>query len=217
VWSNEQARGYARELKLPKSHFRVVPYKTNYSKASDNQCQSVGDYVFSGGNSERDYRTLFEAAQGLPIPFIVSTADSRATRDLTIPPNVTVIQAHEPHYRRVMSGARFVVVPLTKNRMRGAGEQSFLSAMWCGRPVICADDVSAPEYITNWVDGVVVPPCDPLALREAINTLWRERHIAEALGSAGRAKARALYTHEAFGKRMLEVTCFDRQLPSPES
>ncbi len=32
----------------------------------------VGDYVFSGGHSERDDKTLFDAVRGLSIPVIVS-------------------------------------------------------------------------------------------------------------------------------------------------
>jgi len=214
VWSREQARRYACALELPQSHFVVVPYKANHSKYVGEQTFDFGNYIFSGGNSERDYGTLFEAVRGLTIPFVVSTTTRESTRGLSIPENVVLVGAEEPHFRRLMAAARIVVVPLTTGRLRGAGEASFLNAMWHGRPVICGDDVSAPEYIDNWSDGVVVPPGDPVTLRKAITTLWQDRRTAEALGRAGCIKVKSLYTHEAFWKRMIEVACWNNT-PSP--
>jgi rhamnosyl/mannosyltransferase len=109
-----------------------------------------------------------------------------------------------------MAAARLVVIPLTAGRLRGAGEASFLNAMWHGRPVICGDDVSAPEYIDNWSTGVVVPPGDPVSLRNAITTLWEDRQTAEALGRAGYLKVRSSYTHQAFWSRMGEIAYADK-------
>jgi len=205
--SREMGERYSRELELPAEHFVMIPYKSNHSLLPSEAPLFLGDYVFSGGNSERDYRTLFQAVEGLEIPVLVSTTDPAWTRGGQIPRNVVLIQAQEPHYRRLMAAARLVVVPLTANRLRGAGEASFLNAMWHGRPVICADDVSAPEYIENGVDGIVVPPADPSVLRDAILMVWGDREKAEALGRAGRAKVESGHTHDLYCERMVKLGC----------
>src|SRR5207237_6434271 len=54
------------------STFVFIPYKANHSKKSPIETR-IGDYVFAGGNSSRDYDTLFRAIKGTGIPLIVST------------------------------------------------------------------------------------------------------------------------------------------------
>lgn len=207
VYSRRTAENYCREFQLPADNIVVVPYKANHSKYEPERPLMRGDYVFSGGNSDRDYRTLLQAVEGLEIPLVVSTTLRGLTRGLSTPPNVILIRAEEPHFRRLMAAARLVVVPLTAGRLRLAGVASFLNAMWHGRPVICADDVAASEYIESGIDGIVVGPGDVAALRDAIRNLWEDRPKAEAMGQAAQAKVRTAYTHDLFCERMLKLAC----------
>ena len=204
VWSREQGDRYARALGDRRGRYLTVPYKANHSRGAS-RTLPPGDYVFSGGNSQRDYRTLFAAVDGLDIPVVVSSTDPRATRDLVVPPNVDLVEEGEPRYRELMAGARIVVVPLSGGRLRGAGEATFLNAMWHGRPVVCADDVSAPEYVEDGVDGRVVPPGDAGALRAALVSLWEDPARAGAMGRAGRTKVEAGYTHRHYVERVLKL------------
>jgi glycosyltransferase involved in cell wall biosynthesis len=211
VYSRRTAENYCREFQLPQEIFRVIPYKANHSKYEPEKPVMRGDYVFSGGNSDRDYRTLFQAVEGLEIPVVVSATVPFVTQGLSIPKNVILVAAEEPHFRRLMAAARLVVVPLTAGRLRLAGVASFLNAMWHGRPVICADDVAAPEYVSKGVDGVVVSPGDAAALRLAICNLWGHREKAEAMGEAARTKVKSAYTHDLFCERMLKLACLVSQ------
>ena len=64
--------------------------------------------------------------------------------------------------------------------------QTLLEGMACGIPAICTDVASMPEIVEHGVTGFVVPPNDPLALREKL--AWLRDHPAEAtrMGEAGR-------------------------------
>jgi glycosyltransferase involved in cell wall biosynthesis len=165
----------------------------------------VGDYIFSGGDSERDYATLFKAVDGLPIPVVVSTSKASVLKGLSIPENVIVVRAMEPAFERLMAGSRIVVVPINKTIVRGAGEGTFINAMWHGRPLIAADNVAASDYIEDGTDGFVVPAGDAEALRHRIIQLWNDRDFAERMAEAGRQKVTDFYTHKQFKQRMVKL------------
>ena len=63
VYSRRLKDIQAKYLCLPKSKFVFLPYKANHSKEPP-LWMPIGSYAFSGGNSSRDYRTLFEAVRG---------------------------------------------------------------------------------------------------------------------------------------------------------
>ena len=177
------------------------PYKSNHSKFPPITLQ-FGDYVFSGGNSRRDYRTLFEAVRNTDIPVIVSATNPNVYDHLDIPENVILIAAREPAFSRLMAASRFVVIPVLPNLVRGAGEASVCDAMWHGRPVICADNISAFEYIEEGVTGFVTPPGDAARLRERIVELWNHPEKTTEMGHAAYQAVTTCYTHAHFVRRL---------------
>jgi hypothetical protein len=205
TWSRKQIDHYSAEFGVPREKFLFLPYKANHSAERGQPRRQLGDYLFSGGNSERDYTTLFEAVRGTGIPVIVSRTAPSLTAGLDIPENVIVLEAREPSFKQLMAGARGFVVCLRKDILRGAGEASFLNAMWHARPTIVADDVSAMDYIEDGIDGFVVPAGDVAALRSRILDVWNDPERAAALGRAGFEKVRRLYTHEHWKDRILKL------------
>lgn len=67
--------------------------------------------------------------------------------------------------------------------------QAPLEAMACGVPVILSDTVGAADLVRSGQNGYVVPPFDPEALAEAIERLYRDSALADALGLAAAAEA----------------------------
>lgn len=205
VWSDYQARHAEQLLGTSGPVFVKVPYKANHSQQPREPALPVGDYVFSGGNTERDYRTLFAAVEGLSLRVIVSCTDASVLQGLRVPANVIVVAAREPHFRRLMAGARLVVLCIKPGLLRGAGEATFLNAMWHGRPVLVADDGSAREYLEDGVTGCVVPAEDVEGLRQRIIELWQDDERCEGIGAAGRRLVEEEYTGRHWRERMMQL------------
>jgi glycosyltransferase involved in cell wall biosynthesis len=201
VFSRRQVETYARHFGLPARRFFFIPYKANYSKEPPLDAPP-GDYVFSGGNSARDYRTFFEAVRGTGIPCVVSSTAPETLRGLDVPSNVRVVAAREPEFGRLMAGSRFVVMTLTGGRVRGYGEQTVCNGLWHGRPVIAADDVSAADYIEEGRTGHVLAPGDVEGLRERIAGLWADPERCAQMGRRAAEAVRASFTHAHFVARM---------------
>lgn len=201
VWSHPQIENYHRIFGVPRDRFVFLPYKANHSK-SEALPMRVGDYLFSGGNSERDYKTLFEAVRGLSIPVIVSTTDPALIHGLTVPENVILVSAQKRAFERLMAGSQIVALCLKEGIIRGSGEATFLNAMWHGKPVVVADTISAPDYISDGVDGFLVPPASAEQVRRRILELWKDPALAARMGEAARGKVASRYTHGQFKARM---------------
>jgi glycosyltransferase involved in cell wall biosynthesis len=83
--------------------------------------------------------------------------------------------------------------------------QTLLEGMACGAPVICTDVASMPEIVDNGLNGFIVPPNDPAALRQAIR--WLADHPARAseMGRAGRRRVLEKFTWPQVVRRCLSI------------
>ncbi len=101
MWSKDQVGTHARFLGLPEERFVFVPFKANHSKSPHYDLPTC-DFIFSGGNSKRDYKCLVEAVRGTGIPVIISATDPGVRRQIENLPNVIVLGARSrplPNYR----------------------------------------------------------------------------------------------------------------------
>ena len=64
-----------------------------------------------------------------------------------------------------------------------------LEAMACGTAVVASRVGGIPEVVADGQTGLLVPPGDPAALADAVNTLVRDQSMAAAMGRRGRERA----------------------------
>ncbi len=69
---------------------------------------------------------------------------------------------------------------------------AFLEAAAHGRPVVAGSVGGATDAVIDGVTGLLVDPCDQLAVAEAITRLLLDPGLAERLGRAGRERAESL-------------------------
>src|SRR5207237_7413649 len=72
-----------------------------------------------------------------------------------------------------------------------------LEAMAHGRAVVATDVGGLRDLVVDGETGIVVPPRDPAALREALATLLADRELRHELGAAGRDRARDRFSWDA--------------------
>ncbi len=128
-----------------------------------------------------------------PDPVLVVAGDGRdraAVRDLPADVRARVVMlgavAHRdlPPYH---AACEVFCAPAT-------GRESFgivlVEAMAAGLPVVASDIPGYREVARDGVEGILVPPRDPVALAGALDRVLGDADLAAALGEAGRDRAR---------------------------
>jgi len=186
VYARHQIEAYASAFGIPQDKFVFIhSHSTLYGAAYPS---AAGDYIFSGGYTNRDYATFFEAVRGLPYRVVVCVG-SKSRLGSRIPTNVEVFEnLREDAFNSLMAGSAFVVVPLRGGVLEAGGRQVFQNAMTMGKAVIVTD-ASATDYITNGVTGLLVPPDGPRQLREAVIALASNPTLAQQLGYAAQSSS----------------------------
>jgi glycosyltransferase involved in cell wall biosynthesis len=137
-------------------------------------------------SEEKGVRDLAAAARGLPL---VVVGDGPLRNEL---PGALGFVPHEElgaYYAR----AAAVVVP---SRREGYG-MTAREAMAYGRPVVATSVGGLAEAVEDGVTGLLVPPGEPVALREALERVLADGELRERLGTAARDRVRAVCSREA--------------------
>lgn len=83
---------------------------------------------------------------------------------------------------------------------------SLLEGAMYGKPMISSEIGTGTSYINIHNEtGLVVPPSDPLAFREAMRTLWDNPVQAAAMGVKAEARYRQLFTADEMGRQWDEL------------
>lgn len=146
------------------------------------------DVLAVGDNYSRDFHTLLEACRELDCSITLKTR-----KKLTIPSDmerrVTIIRDRisDVELRELYAAARIVCLPLVPTENPG-GISTLLEAMAMGKPIVASEHGTVRDHLLHGREGLVVPPRDAGAMREAIATLLREPALAHSLGVAARRR-----------------------------
>jgi glycosyltransferase involved in cell wall biosynthesis len=94
--------------------------------------------------------------------------------------------------------------------LREAQGISILEAMARRKPVVASAVGGIPEVLTNGLDGLLVPPADPVALAEACIRLACSPELRTRMGGAGRATVEARFSLDAMVRQIEEI--YDEEL-----
>jgi len=144
-------------------------------------------YVFSGGNSLRDYDTLLGAVDGLDICTVIASSNSHVFDNS----KVEFKYFNQKDYFKAMAASAIVVVPLIETERRSVGQQTYLNAMALGKLTIISDVIGVRDYVEADSQALLVPPNDVNALRDRITWALDLRNSVQvdAIARSGRVLA----------------------------
>jgi glycosyltransferase involved in cell wall biosynthesis len=177
-------------LGVPRSCVRFVPLGV---KAASVWRPPTGDHLLAFGRSARDWTTLARAARGLQQQVHVVGPNLSVSRDGS-PLNV-LPQVDRQRLLALIEEARAVVIPLAATE-RVAGQLAVLDAMAVGRAVVATRTPGTEDYVSEQT-GLLVPPADEGALREALLRVL-EPAVAETMGRAAHEAASGPFSLERF-------------------
>lgn len=78
-------------------------------------------------------------------------------------------------------------------------------AMACGVPVVASRAGAIPEVVKNGETGLLVNPCDPVALADGIETLARDKPLRQKMSQEAISRVRANFTLEQSVEETLAI------------
>jgi glycosyltransferase involved in cell wall biosynthesis len=103
-----------------------------------------------------------------------------------------------------MERAAAVILPLERTSSPAA-EATLISAMCYGKPVIITKTITTEEYITDGLDGLLVPWKNPDAILDAINFLFSNPEKAAEIGRRARQTVLTTHTMERYSKKIVDI------------
>jgi glycosyltransferase involved in cell wall biosynthesis len=179
--STEEEAIYSRMFHIPRERVLFLPL-AQALPSSDSQGFCSKDYIFSFGNSDRDFDTLIRAVADMNIPLVILS--QRYQPSFPLPQQVRLLREFIPESEliRWIAESRMVVIPLFDYRV-SAGQVSLLLAMSLKRPVIVSRNMATIEYAVHDVTARFYDPGDVSDLQDQIDYLWNNRFQAEEIAA----------------------------------
>ncbi len=203
-------RDHMIRLGADPSRVRVVPLGIdNVFYAPQPRIAKRPGFIMSVGESRtRDYVTLMQAVDGLPVELLMAASGSWYAREKDrieysgVPANVTVVRHLPPvELRNYYAQANFVVLPVVPS-VASFGGTAALEAYSMGIPVIANRSPGLMDYVIDGETGILVEPGDKAALREAIEYLITNPDEARRMGRNARLAV----------ERELNMDCYVQRL-----
>jgi len=202
VSSFEEITSYADRLHISKDKMRTVLFHTNI--VEPRLVKGDGRYILAAGKAGRDYAVLAEAVRDIDVEVII-ISDEASIAGIAFPKNVRVMRdVPYDRYLQVLYKCQIVVVPLFR-LVSSTGQVAILEAMGLGKPVIATATTGTIDYIESGRTGVLVPPGDADALKDAISALLRDHQLQDNIARRALEKVKRSHTFEAYTTQILDL------------
>jgi len=198
VYSRQEAEGWANARLLPipadGDFGAVVPYEDGAS------------YIFSGGGTLRDFRSLIEAVAGLDVRLnLVTFSPETLDGGGDLPENCRVLwRMPLERFLSIMAGSLFVVVPLRAGAITG-GHTTIAQALCLGKAVVTTRGVGVEDYVRDGEEGLLVDAGDVAGYRGAVQTLLDDEELRRSCERRARGRAPEL-SYASFARK-IEALC----------
>jgi glycosyltransferase involved in cell wall biosynthesis len=183
--SRSEGEYYIKAFGWPRHKMGYAPLHTDPGFL-DREPVDEEHMTVSAGRTFRDYKTLLEAfgRSDVPLTIVASPANIGAA---AIPANVKVLyDLPLAELVDLIARCKVVILPL-ENREISIGQSVLLEAMTMGKAVVVTKVNGTVDYVEHMKTGILVPPHDAGAIREAVNLLMTDAPLRRRLGDAARA------------------------------
>jgi glycosyltransferase involved in cell wall biosynthesis len=200
--SRRQIELAARELGLPRSRLAFVPYFADTAFWFPRP-QTEDALVVAAGREHRDYATLAEACSGMREQVLVAAGSLHSPQapwrvPSSWPRNFEVLQTLDrASLRGLYARATVVVVPVLPTDFQ-AGVTTLLEAMAMGKAVVVTATDGQRDIVDDGETGVLVPPGDPGALRNAVRRLLDNADECARLGRNARRAVESRFSLDVY-------------------
>jgi glycosyltransferase involved in cell wall biosynthesis len=202
VNARAECSAYARLFHLANEQVVFLPWPSNIDQPE--RAREDDGTILAAGRSLRDWRTFFQAVNGLPYSFIVVASNSDLA-GLTIPANVTVFtDVPRARYLELLRRARFAVIPLLHTG-RSTGQATFLECLALGKPVVVSEVVGSVDYIQPECNGLLFPPGDAQTLRKQVIRLAEDAVLRDRLAEGGLKSIREHFNKTQHARELLAL------------
>ncbi len=196
---------YFRELS-PILNVHFFPYCQGQITDRSTDCNTLGDYIFSGGYTNRDYNMLLRCAANMPDQKFIIVCSRLNKLSEVVPENVE-IQKEIPsqEFHRLMAGSRAVVIPLAEN-VGSSGQMVALAGMQLNKTVIYPNFEVVSQYFEDKKNGIMYRAGDINSLTDKLRFVASDKNNRQlhAIGIAAKARWHACFRRENFLRALCE-------------
>lgn len=206
VFSEAEKEIYSNAYGIPVEKFSFTHWAVKDPDTNDAWWSAQnfeGKYICSLGRNNRDWKSLLEAAQSIPVKFVlVCTRD--ALQGLNIPANVTVLHdLTSAQCSSIVKKALLNVVPILDDS-RGAGHITVVNSMKLGVPLVITNNATLHDYFVDGQHGSVYDANNVISLENSIRKIILANDGDHVLSRQCKDFAEEWFT-EAATKRSLEA------------
>jgi glycosyltransferase involved in cell wall biosynthesis len=194
----------AIEERFPKVADRLAYVRWGGTGDDDLDLSSDLGYIFSGGRTNRDFATLYEAVAPLSCPTVI-VAGGEVEFPSSVPAHITIHQDIPlDEFQRLLRGARIIVVPLKRDDV-SSGQVVLNRAMRSGKPVVVTATAGIADYVVDGKDALLVAPEDVEDLRDSLTRLLDDPELRRELGLAARRTYERSFNSRVFASDLFRV------------
>ena len=194
---------FEKEMGVEKGRIIYMPLATDWNYFSQKSKSERNIICSVGVESGRDYNTLFEAVENLPVKVEVACHPDNI-RGLAVPANVKVhLNIPVREVLKIYQRSKLTIIPCVE-RHRSSGQMVLLETSSAGLPIIASKIhgiTSAFEFKNN-KHLLYVNPQDPKDLRQKIIFLLQNPKLAQELGKAASQFVKNHYTTYHLAKNL---------------
>lgn len=200
VFAEVDIEKYSNYYGIDKNKFIWFPYTTNLGERQFDVKEE--NYIFTGGRNQRDYETLIKAVKDIPVKLMIASPKEAISKNIISDNIVLMGVVDSSEYYSTMAKSKLVVLSVEPDIRRCQGIITYVSAMRLGKAVIVNETKGTRSYMVNGQTGLIVPPKDPIALKNAIEKLLHNDELRREISQNAYEYAKENFSTDRLRKEL---------------